>query len=57
MKDEVPEGPTAAGQQELKERVIKKKKKERGRIEGRRGEGITTREMKKNGGDEESGAG
>lgn len=26
MKDEVPEGPTAAGQQELKERVIKKKK-------------------------------
>lgn len=27
MKDEVPEGPTAAGQQELKERVIKKKKK------------------------------
>lgn len=56
MKDEVPEGPTAAGQQELKERVIKKKK-ERGRIEGRRGEGITTREMKKNGGDEESGAG
>lgn len=26
MKDEVPEGPTAAGQQELKERVIKKKR-------------------------------